>query len=122
MGLFSIFDPIQILNKRIERFSTSKHCPEELRSFYKKIDVTSDTPIKQCQITSIDFETTGLDLEKDQILSIGGIDISRSAIQFNTTFHYYIKNRENVIKKESAVINQITPELLANGKDISVAI
>ena len=55
-------------------------------------------------------------------MSIGGIDITRSAIQFNSTFHYYIKNKEDVIKKESAVINQITPELLANGKDISIAI
>lgn len=122
MGLFQLFDPIQILNKRIERFSNSKHCPEELRSFYKKLQFTSDTPIKQCKITAIDFETTGLDIEKDQILSIGGIDISRSAIQFNTTFHFYIKNKESVIRKESAVINQITPELLANGKDVSVAI
>ena len=122
MGLFSLFDPIQILNKRIEKFSSSKHCPDELRQFYKKIPVTKDTPIKQCQITSIDFETTGLDIENDQILSIGGIDITRSPIQFNSTFHYYIKNKEDVIKKESAVINQITPELLANGKDISIAI
>lgn len=40
----------------------------------------------------------------------------KGAIDFTTSFHYYVNNSK-FIKKDSAVINHITPEQLEQGKE-----
>lgn len=50
-----------------------------------------------------DCETTGLNPEKDRILSIGAVVVEQNAIQVQQTFEYYIK--QDVFNKETVAIH-----------------
>ncbi|MGN0893561.1 MAG: exonuclease domain-containing protein [Succinivibrio sp.] len=116
MSIFSSFSGIEIHRRRCQKFANSKRCPEKLREFYLRELPDSHSYIDECKFTSIDFETTGLKPNEDYVLSIGGICLKKGVIDFTTSFHYYVNNSKH-IKKDSAVINQITPEQLLDGKD-----
>ena len=116
MSLFSRFTPIEIHRRRCLKFANSKNCPEYLKAFYQREPPNANSFIDECHFTSIDFETTGIDPNKDYVLSIGGICLRKGAIDFTTSFHYYVNNSK-FIKKDSAVINHITPEQLEQGKE-----
>ena len=116
MSLFSRFTPIEIHRRRCLKFANSKNCPEYLKAFYQRELPNANSFIDECHFTSIDFETTGIDPNKDYVLSIGGICLRKGAIDFTTSFHYYVNNSK-FIKKDSAVINHITPEQLEQGKE-----
>ncbi|MGN0915984.1 MAG: exonuclease domain-containing protein [Succinivibrio sp.] len=114
--LNNIFDPLEKLQRRCNKFASSPKCPDELREFYKRELPKSSDNIKDVKIISIDFETTGIDLKKDLVLSIGGITISHGSIDFSTAFHKFLKI-EGKVSFDSAVINHITPEQLIDGED-----
>ena len=116
MSLFSRFTPIEIHRRRCLKFANSKNCPDYLKAFYQRGLPNANSFIDECHFTSIDFETTGIDPNKDYVLSIGGICLRKGAIDFTTSFHYYVNN-SRFIKKDSAVINHITPEQLEQGKE-----
>lgn len=120
MKLLKLIDPIELYQKKCQRFAKSKHCPDYLKDFYRRPLPDSKSYIDECKFTSIDFETTGINPKEDYVLSIGGIQIVDNAIDFKTCFHYFVNNSK-YIKSDSAVINMITPELLLDGKDTKVA-
>ncbi len=121
MEILKLFDRIEKHRKQCKKFLSSSRCTEEIRPFYERELPSSDSFIDQCKFTSIDFETTGVDPTDNYILSIGGIGLVKNSIDFNTSFHYFVNNSK-YIKKDSAVINQITPEQLINGKDPVAAV
>src|SRR5574344_516242 len=106
LKLLKLIDPIELYQKKCQRFAKSKHCPDYLKDFYRRPLPDSKSYIDECKFTSIDFETTGINPKEDYVLSIGGIQIV---------------NNSKYIKSDSAVINMITPELLLDGKDTKVA-
>lgn len=120
MKILKIIDPIEIHHRRCLKFADSKRCPDYLRDFYRRELPGSKSFIDECKLTSIDFETTGINPSEDYVLSIGGIQIINQSIDFQTCFHYFVNNSK-YIKGDSAVINMITPELLLDGKDTKVA-
>lgn len=65
--------------------------------------------IYETPILAVDFETTGLDVKKDHILSIGSIAMERGDIRVNSAYHQVI-NTEGDLAEESVVIHQITDE------------
>lgn len=116
MSLFSRFTPIEIHRRRCLKFATSRNCPDYLKAFYERELPKANSYIDECRFTSIDFETTGIDPDRDYVLSVGGICLKKGVIDFTTSFHYYVNNSK-FIKKDSAIINQITPEQLEQGKE-----
>ncbi len=116
MSLFSRFTPIEIHRRRCLKFATSRNCPDYLKAFYERELPNANSYIDECRFTSIDFETTGINPDRDYVLSVGGICLKKGVIDFTTSFHYYVNNSK-FIKKDSAVINQITPEQLEQGKE-----
>ncbi len=121
MSILDMFDKIEKHRKNCRKFLSSGKCSEELRPFYERDLPAADAFIDECKFTSIDFETTGVDPRDNYILSIGGIEIVKNSIDFTTSFHYFVNNSKH-IKKDSAIINQITPEQLIDGKEPNVAI
>ncbi|MGB1110022.1 MAG: exonuclease domain-containing protein [Gammaproteobacteria bacterium] len=68
-------------------------------------------------IVSLDLETTGLDPKKDEILSIGLVEIHGPAIKLSTAWHEIIRlDRE--LPAESVVIHQITDDQKDQGKPL----
>ncbi|MGN1281126.1 MAG: exonuclease domain-containing protein [Succinivibrio sp.] len=120
MSIISSFSTIEKYKRRCLKFAKSKWCPENLKEFYTRELPDADSYVDECRFTSIDFETTGLNPNDDYVLSIGGISLCHGVIDFTTSFHFYVNNSK-YIKKDSAVINQITPEQLLDGKDPIIA-
>ncbi len=115
MWLRQLFDPVQKHRSKCQQF-LAKDCPVDLKRYYEKNLPAADARLKDTKVVAIDFETTGIDPENDYILSVGGIEINGLTIDFSTSFHYFINNSAH-IKKDAAIINQITPEQLLDGKE-----
>nr|WP_246225710.1 exonuclease domain-containing protein [Vibrio agarilyticus] len=62
----------------------------------------------------LDFETTGLSPEDDEILSIGWVPLHQNKIDLSQAQHFLINDATGV-RPETAVINHITPQMLASG-------
>lgn len=60
-------------------------------------------------IVSVDLETTGLDPRKDDILSVGLVEIQGMSIKLGTAWHEIIRIDRD-IPADSAVIHQITDD------------
>lgn len=56
---------------------------ERLHDFYQAGIVTGDTPLSKVPFVALDFETTGLDAEKDDIVSIGLVPFNLNRIYCN---------------------------------------
>lgn len=69
----------------------------------------------------VDFETTGLDPIQDNILSIGWVEMKGKYIELDSATEVFIKDVQHV-KKETAVINHIVPEMLQDGITLNEAI
>ncbi|MFV0449941.1 MAG: exonuclease domain-containing protein [Vibrio sp.] len=73
-----------------------------------------DTSLDKLEYLAIDFETSGLNVQKDKILSIGMVEFTLEQIELSNSEEILIDNGE-YIKAESAAINGLTPQALANG-------
>jgi len=72
---------------------------------------------REIEIVAIDLETTGLDPRKDDILSIGMVNIDHFGIKLSTSWHSIVR-LERDIPGESAIIHQITDDQSAAGAPI----
>lgn len=66
---------------------------------------------------SFDLETTGLDTERDEIISIGAVKIVDFKLDFSTTFYTLVKP-EGRLKSESVLIHGIREEELEGAPPI----
>ncbi|MES9830362.1 MAG: exonuclease domain-containing protein [Candidatus Thiodiazotropha sp.] len=89
---------------------------------YLSTPLTSKTTqCEQLSIVSLDLETTGLDPNKDKILSFGLVEMRHMTIKLETARHQLITIDEE-IPEESAVIHQITDDQAATGVSIQDAL
>jgi DNA polymerase-3 subunit epsilon len=107
--------PLARLKKRCEKALKDPAISEDLKPFYERPLPNPNDLIKDLKLTSIDFETTGLNFKEDVVLSMGGISFDNGAIDFATSFHQLLNVDPKKIKSNAAIINQITPEQLVNG-------
>lgn len=111
-----IFDsPLVKLKKRCKKALNDPNLSEELKPFYERELPSPDDLLKDLKLTSIDFETTGLNFDEDVVLSMGGISFDSGSIDFSTSFHQLLNVDPKKIKSNVAIINQITPEQLIGG-------
>ncbi|MGB0938795.1 MAG: exonuclease domain-containing protein [Colwellia sp.] len=80
-----------------------------------------NTPVKQLDILSVDFETTGLNAKEDKLLSVGFISMSKGQIKLNSSYHCIIKN-ELLLDKDNVVIHQITDSQKNEGEKLEVVV
>jgi DNA polymerase-3 subunit epsilon len=69
---------------------------------------------RDLEIVAIDLETTGLDPARDEILSIGLVNIEDWAVKLSTSWHSIVRI-DKAIPGETAVIHQITDDQSAAG-------
>lgn len=79
-----------------------------------------DTPVNKTPILAVDFETTGLEAAKDQILSIGHIDISNNDILLSSAYHQIVCT-EGELSEENVAIHQIMDDIKSAGDAIESA-
>ena len=73
------------------------------------------------EFVSFDCETTGLNVKKDEILSIGGVKIINNKIEFSESFERYVCPEKH-INEESIKIHHIRPCDIENSIDAKIAI
>ncbi|MDG3089006.1 exonuclease domain-containing protein [Vibrio hannami] len=80
-----------------------------------------NTPLEQLSFLVVDFETTGFEPEKSDIISMGWVEISHHQIDFATSEHIYVDNSNN-INHQTAVINHIVPQMVRDGVSLESAV
>lgn len=77
--------------------------------------------ITNVDIVALDFETTGLDKDKDCVISAGLVDIVNFGINLKSATHQLI-SCDTQLPEESVVIHQITDNELVNGDNVETVL
>lgn len=85
--------------------SKAKH--PALRHFYEGGVISANTPIRDVPLLAMDFETTGLNPEQDDIISIAVIPMTLSRIRLSESSYWLLKPSTD-LRHESIVIHGIT--------------
>ncbi|HVP69176.1 MAG TPA: 3'-5' exonuclease [Anaeromyxobacteraceae bacterium] len=72
-------------------------------------------PIRTLAYTVVDCEMTGLDLARDEILSIGAVKIRNNRIAMSDRFYQVFKPSEAVSPKEVILIHGLGPDEVSRG-------
>ena len=80
-----------------------------------------DTPINRVPMLAVDFETTGLNPARDQILSVGYITLENNEIIVCSGQHNIIRTRGQ-LTEENVVIHQITDDTKSQGNALHTVI
>ncbi|MFM2587117.1 exonuclease domain-containing protein [Vibrio sp. TBV020] len=121
MKLFrDFFHPLSRFNRKRAHYKGQVPLPKELSGVLDLEPIVVEADAKGLDYLVLDFETTGLDVESDLILSMGWVEVSNGVIDLSTAQHFYLSN-ESQIKPETAVINHITPQMLEGGISIHEA-
>lgn len=91
-----------------------------------KQNIIHPVPDKNRQLQNIsflvvDFETTGFEAKKNDIISIGWVEITNMQIDCASQKHFYIDSQKKINSK-TAVINHIVPQMLRYGVTLHEAI
>ena len=91
-----------------------------LADFYAAPAPADDTPSAELRLLSLDFETTGLDASRDQVLTIGFVPVDGDTIQLGGAAHRVLAASTEV--GQSAVFHGITDDQLAAGTPVADAV
>lgn len=111
--MIKYFHPLTRLIRQQKKLLT-KPLPEQIKRNLSYDYIEEQTALESVSMLVLDIETTGLDAEQDQILSLGWVEINNLLVDLSTCQHLYISDATG-INSESAVINHITPEHLESG-------
>ena len=91
-----------------------------LADFYAAGFPGDETPASELRLLSLDFETTGLDATRDQVLSIGFVPVDGDTIALGGAAHRVLKVTTEV--GQSAVFHGITDDQIASGTPVEDAV
>ncbi len=89
-----------------------------LQSFYQNPITDGSTPIGDIEFIAMDFETTGLDSDKDEIITIGTVPFTLNRIYLNRAKHWTVRPRQK-LEENSVVIHGITHSDIMDAPDLS---
>ncbi|MWV14447.1 3'-5' exonuclease [Pseudomonas sp. L-22-4S-12] len=76
----------------------------------------SELPLARQRIVVVDLETSGLNLQRDQLLAIGAVVIENGAIDFSQQFECTLR-RSGHCASASTLIHGIAPSAIAAGEE-----
>lgn len=89
-----------------------------LRSYYEAGLPDPNTPLEDVMFLAMDFETTGLDSDNDDIITIGTVPFNLNRIFINQAQHWTVRPRKQ-LAEESVVIHGITHSDVLDAPDLS---
>jgi len=92
-----------------------------MQDYLQKPFPNNKTLITDIDIVSLDFETTGLDVKKDKVVSIGTVNVIKLGVDLQSSSHQLISTNSQ-LPETSVVIHEITDSQLVNGISIDVAL
>lgn len=111
--LSALFRSAPVLDDAVEaRVSTWQALPAEpLR-----------TPLDKARFVVVDVETTGLDVHRDELLSIGLVPAGPRSIEIDGLAEIVLRRESDVVDKDNLVVHGITPTESASGIDAEEAL
>lgn len=109
---FHYFHPLSYQERKRKQWLKNS-VPESFKHFFHHPVWQTQTEINDIEFLVLDFETSGLNLAVDHILSIGWVVIKNSQVHLDGAVKINISAAEH-IKPETAVIHHIMPEMLAD--------
>jgi len=88
-----------------------------LQNFYRTGTYSNETQLKDIEFVALDFETTGLDSEKNSIISIGLVPFNLNRIFCKQAKSWYINPQDN-LKENTVIIHGITHSDLKGAPDL----
>lgn len=89
-----------------------------LRAFYANALPQDKTPLAEIEFLALDFETTGLNPLKDDIITIGMVPFTLNRIFIKRARHWTIRPRKQ-LNEESIVIHGVTHNDVLDAPDFS---
>lgn len=89
-----------------------------LLDFYSTPLPEKNTPINEIKFLAMDFETTGLDQNKDEIITVGIVPFDLNRIYLSQSKHWLVKP-QRPLKESSIVIHGITHSDIMNAPSLS---
>lgn len=107
-----------LLEKKRKQLSQLKHLPSELKDYLSAPLVKPNTPIGQIEFLVLDFETTGLDIKKDRIVSLGYTLIKDLHIVLSESRHIVV-NPKQTMDEKNVTIHELTDDEVSQGVKVS---
>jgi len=99
-----------------------KHTHSQVMREYLQTPFPSNKQLlNDVNIVSLDFETTGLDIHKDRVVSFGLVNIIELGVDLSSSCHQLVKPNQS-IPESSIVIHQLTDNQLENGSDLDLVL
>src|SRR5471030_780149 len=98
--------------------------PEDLQQLLERLPVgaqLSECSLREQRLVVLDLETTGLNLNKDRVLSIGAVVIEDGAIDFSQQFERTLQCTDLKLAP-SVLIHGLGPSAIAAGSEPSEAL
>ncbi|MGY3569855.1 3'-5' exonuclease [Vibrio paucivorans] len=111
------FHPLERIKRERERYIKRVKLPDCLMNLVSLPEPQLADFAKESHFIVLDLETTGLDSEVDNILSIGWVEVVKGRIDLATARHFFLSS-DSQINPQTAVINHITPQMLEDGVTI----
>lgn len=108
------------LNARRQRL-LKRAPPGPLKDFLSIPFPEPNRPIELTPILAVDFETTGLDCQRDKLLSVGFIGIEHNEILLSSAYHKIIHIKDP-LKEENVIIHKITDSAKREGEPLETVI
>ncbi|AJQ96064.1 3'-5' exonuclease [Gynuella sunshinyii] len=97
----------------------AKHASSPLlKKFYSAGLPSAETPISKVPLLAMDFETTGMDAEQGDIVSIGVVPMTLERIHNRDSCHWIVRPRSR-LHDDSVVIHGITHSDIAGSPDLT---
>lgn len=108
----------EILNwKAFLKIKSLESKDSRLKHFYDASTYEGETPLKEINFVALDFETTGLDAQKNSIISIGLVPFTLQRIACREAKHWFV-TPEDKLQEDSIIIHGITHSDLKGAPDL----
>jgi DNA polymerase-3 subunit epsilon len=91
---------------------------ERLKRFFAAGVPDPEMPLKDVRMMALDLETTGMDVNRHGIVSIGMVPFTINRIQGGRSYYRIVRPRR-LLREESVVIHHITHSEIANAPDLN---
>lgn len=111
--------PYQTLPDDWDAFATEQldlNLPDPLSCFYQQPWLGAEQTMGQADFVAVDIETTGLNAEEDDIISIGLVPFTAQKISLSGARHWLVRTRN--LTSESVVVHRITHSDIAQAPSL----
>jgi len=106
------------LNKKRKRLLDK--IPEgALHDYYETPFPAPKSKVSDISFVVLDFETTGLDIKYDHLVSVGLIEIDQLGVNLDSAWHEIIKTSRD-LPEQSTVIHEITDDMVNLGEEVNL--